>query len=177
MARHFQTTLVAIFAIAWTQAGAVPAEPAAGQRFAGATDGVWYWVLPDTPGGPIQSWSGAGTGPRGEIYVAGMDHATNDVIDIKVAGRLAGAVDQVPDPVDGDADDADLLPGDPARLAHRIVVNLTDEVDELRRRVDTLDQRREGLDPEQLAEVVANRLAPQLDAARRAARTGWRMPR
>jgi hypothetical protein len=49
---------------------------------AGASDGVWYWVLPDTPGGtrPIQSWSGAGAGPGGEIYVAGMDHANNSAL-------------------------------------------------------------------------------------------------
>ena len=57
----------------------------------------------------------------------------------------------------------------------RIVVNLADEVHELRRRLDAVDQRREGLDPEQLAEIVANRLAPQLDAVRRVARTGRRM--
>jgi hypothetical protein len=82
MGRHVQTALIATFAIAWAHAGALPANPAPGQRFAGATDGVWYWVLPDTPGGtrPTQSWSGAGTGPRGEIYVAGMDHATNSAL-------------------------------------------------------------------------------------------------
>jgi hypothetical protein len=63
-------------------AGANPHEPAAGRRFAGATDGVWYWRLPEGPGGPrpIQSWSGAGAGPEGEIYVGGMDHATNTAL-------------------------------------------------------------------------------------------------
>ena len=44
-------------------------------------------------------------------------------------------------------------------------------------RCDALDRAPGGLDPEQLAEIVASRLAPQLDAARRAARTGRRTPR
>ena len=71
LARDLRTALIATFAIVWAHAGALPAEP--GQRFAGATDGVWYWVLPDTPGGtrPIQSWSGAGAGPGGEISSPG----------------------------------------------------------------------------------------------------------
>jgi hypothetical protein len=57
------------------------------------------------------------------------------------------------------------------------VFHLSNEVDELRRRLDALDRRREGLDPEVLADVVASRLAPQLDAARRAARAGRKVPR
>ena len=87
MARYLRTALIVAFAIACADAGALPAEP--GQRFAGATDGVWYWVLPETPGGtrPIQSWSGAGAGPAdGEIYVAGMDHATNSAL-YRLRGR------------------------------------------------------------------------------------------
>ena len=52
--------------------------------------------------------------------------------------------------------------------------HLSHEIDELRRRLDALDRHREGIDPEQLAEVVAHRLAPQLDAARRAQRLASR---
>jgi hypothetical protein len=66
--------------------GACPAPAAAGSSEApvghredGASGGVWYWTLPDTPNGlrPTQSWSGAGSAPGGDIYVAGMDHQTN----------------------------------------------------------------------------------------------------
>lgn len=56
----------------------------------------------------------------------------------------------------------------------RSMYHLSNEVDELRRRLDALDQRREGLDPEQLAEIVASRLAPELGAARRAQRLAGR---
>ena len=59
----------------------------------------------------------------------------------------------------------------------RIVVNLADEVAELHRRLDAVDRRREGFDPEQLAGVVVARLTPQLDAAMRAARAGRRIPK
>ena len=40
----------------------------------GNTDGIWYWTLPNTPNGlrPVQSWSGAGSTPDGDIFVAGM---------------------------------------------------------------------------------------------------------
>jgi hypothetical protein len=39
----------------------------------------WHWQLPDAPNGlkPTQSWHATGSSPDGEIYVAGMDHATN----------------------------------------------------------------------------------------------------
>ena len=45
----------------------------------GASDGVWYWTLPETPNGlrPTQSWSGAGSAPGGDVYGAGMDQQTN----------------------------------------------------------------------------------------------------
>ena len=56
----------------------------------------------------------------------------------------------------------------------RSMFHLSDEVDELRRRLDALDRHREGIDPEELAEVVASRLAPELDAARRVARAARR---
>jgi hypothetical protein len=48
----------------------------------GNTDGIWYWTLPDTPNGlkPVQSWSGAGSTPNGEIYVGGMDHVQNSAL-------------------------------------------------------------------------------------------------
>ena len=51
---------------------------------------------------------------------------------------------------------------------------ITTEIVDLRHQVRTLAARREGLDPEQLAVIVANRLAPQLDAARRARRLAVR---
>ena len=56
----------------------------------------------------------------------------------------------------------------------RSMYRLSCEVDELRVRLDALDRHREGVDAEQLAEVVASRLAPQLDAARRAQRLAVR---
>jgi hypothetical protein len=42
-------------------------------------DGVWQWTLPGTPNGlrPTQSWHATSSSPDGDIYVAGMDHATN----------------------------------------------------------------------------------------------------
>jgi hypothetical protein len=48
----------------------------------GKTDGIWYWTLPNTPNGlrPVQSWSGAGSTPDGEIFVAGEDHETNSAL-------------------------------------------------------------------------------------------------
>ena len=48
----------------------------------GKTDGIWYWTLPNTPNGltPVQSWSGAGSTPNGEIFVAGQDHKTNSAL-------------------------------------------------------------------------------------------------
>jgi hypothetical protein len=48
----------------------------------GMTDGIWYWTLPNTPNGlrPVQSWSGAGSTPDGQIFVAGEDHTTNSAL-------------------------------------------------------------------------------------------------
>src|SRR5258707_8113106 len=50
--------------------------------WAGSVDGVWNWRLPDTPNGlkPIQSWHSTGSSPDGDIYVGGMDHATNSAL-------------------------------------------------------------------------------------------------
>ena len=60
----------------------------------------------------------------------------------------------------------------------RLIYHLSGEIDELRARVDALDRHRDGVvDPEQLAEIVASRLAPELDAVRRAARTGRKVSR
>jgi hypothetical protein len=60
----------------------------------------------------------------------------------------------------------------------RSMYHLSNEVDELKRRLDALDHRRERLDPEELAEIVASRLAPRLDAARRVQRlAGRRAPK
>ena len=45
----------------------------------GKLDGVWLWTLPDTPNGlqPSQSWHATASSPDGDIYIGGMDHATN----------------------------------------------------------------------------------------------------
>ena len=57
----------------------------------------------------------------------------------------------------------------------RVLDCLIIQVDELRGRLDAIDRRREGgVDPEVVAEIVASRLAPELDATRRAIRTGRR---
>lgn len=55
------------------------AHAADGDRVAGNHSGIWYWKLPNMATGttPKQSWSGAGEGPNGEVYVAGMDHISN----------------------------------------------------------------------------------------------------
>ena len=70
-----------------TAAKSAEAVPTA-QRQAGATEGVWYWALPNTPGGtvPKQGWSGAGEGPNREIYVGGMDHAANAALYVLMPG-------------------------------------------------------------------------------------------
>jgi hypothetical protein len=59
-------------------------------RQTGAIDGLWYWRLPDTPNGlrPNQSWSGPGTAPNGDVYIAGMDHETNAALYRLRYGRL-----------------------------------------------------------------------------------------
>jgi outer membrane protein assembly factor BamB len=45
----------------------------------GKRDGLWHWPLPATPNGmmPTQSWHATASSPDGDIYVGGMDHATN----------------------------------------------------------------------------------------------------
>ncbi len=57
------------------RAQAVSARPA-------ARDGAWLWVLPNAPGGlrPTQSWHATGAAPSGDIYIGGMDHATNSAL-------------------------------------------------------------------------------------------------
>ncbi len=48
----------------------------------GAVDGSWLWLLPDTADGlrPTQSWHATGSTPSGNIFVGGMDHATNSAL-------------------------------------------------------------------------------------------------
>lgn len=56
-------------------AESIPARP-------GAVDGTWFWLLPDGPDGlrPVQSWHATGSSPSGDIFVGGMDHATNSAL-------------------------------------------------------------------------------------------------
>lgn len=70
-------------------AEAVAAEAVAARP--GAVDGTWLWVLPNGPDGlrPTQSWHASGSTPAGDIFVAGMDHATNSALyRIDASGRL-----------------------------------------------------------------------------------------
>ncbi|MFO1152872.1 MAG: hypothetical protein U1E42_04265 [Rhodospirillales bacterium] len=59
----------------------------------GAVDGSWLWLIPDAPDGlqPTQSWHATGSAPSGNIFVGGMDHATNSALyRIRTkAGRLS----------------------------------------------------------------------------------------
>jgi outer membrane protein assembly factor BamB len=59
-----------------------PSLAADAAGWAGRRDGVWSWRLPDTPNGlrPTQSWHAIGSSPAGDIYVSGMDHATNSAL-------------------------------------------------------------------------------------------------
>ena len=71
-------TIVASLALSWV----IAMEGSAAERVmgrAGRLDGTWSWRLPDTPNGlkPTQSWHATGSVPNGDIYVGGMDHATN----------------------------------------------------------------------------------------------------
>ena len=56
-------------------AQSVPSRP-------GALDGSWLWVIPNAPDGlrPTQSWHATGSTPSGNIFVGGMDHATNSAL-------------------------------------------------------------------------------------------------
>ena len=49
---------------------------------AGNVDGVKTWIVPDTPDGlhPNQNWHSVGVAPNGDVYVSGMDHATNSAL-------------------------------------------------------------------------------------------------
>ncbi len=50
--------------------------------WAGKVDGSWLWQLPNTPNGlkPTDSWHATGSSPKGDIYIGGMDHATNSAL-------------------------------------------------------------------------------------------------
>jgi outer membrane protein assembly factor BamB len=71
------SSLIAIGSIILSLSTAKSADPAEG--WAGRIEGSWHWRLPDTPNGlrPTQSWHATGSTPAGDIYVGGMDHATN----------------------------------------------------------------------------------------------------
>jgi hypothetical protein len=62
----------------------LPGDAAVSNKVAmrGRLDGIWFWTLPTTPNGlvPTQSWSGPASAPDGDVYIAGMDHATNSAL-------------------------------------------------------------------------------------------------
>jgi hypothetical protein len=66
--------------------GATPAlSPARADEAAGwpgRLAGSHHWRMPATPNGlqPTQSWHATGSTPGGDIYVGGMDHATNSAL-------------------------------------------------------------------------------------------------
>ena len=63
----------------------------------------WHWRLPDAPNGlkPTQSWHATGSSPDGDIYVAGMDHATDAALyrlhdgDLRYVGDARSASEAV----------------------------------------------------------------------------------
>lgn len=76
------TFACALFAVLFAASGACNGQQPQDISISGKTgalDGVWNWVLPNTPNGlrPTQSWHATGSSPDGDIYVAGMDHASN----------------------------------------------------------------------------------------------------
>ncbi|HUN46437.1 MAG TPA: hypothetical protein VMU85_07955 [Stellaceae bacterium] len=75
-------------ALTLVSAAARAATPEESAGWAGRLDGVRHWRLPNTPNGlkPIQSWHATGSAPDGDIYVGGMDHATNAAL-YRVARR------------------------------------------------------------------------------------------
>lgn len=75
-------TVVAIAAIAALLGFGLSARAQAVSGRPAARDGAWLWVLPNAPGGlrPTQSWHATGATPSGDIYVGGMDHATNSAL-------------------------------------------------------------------------------------------------
>jgi outer membrane protein assembly factor BamB len=70
-------SLIAIGSLVLPLSTGDAADPAEG--WAGRLGAAWHWRLPDTPNGlkPTQSWHATGAAPSGDIYVGGMDHATN----------------------------------------------------------------------------------------------------
>jgi hypothetical protein len=71
--------LLALLILWWGLCPASHAQTADAAGWAGNIDAAWHWRLPTTPNGlkPTQSWHAIGSTPDGDIYVAGMDHATN----------------------------------------------------------------------------------------------------
>jgi hypothetical protein len=101
------------------------ADAASSKRVAGKTDGIWYWPLPTAPNGltPTSIWSGAGSVPNGDIYVAGMDHVTNAALYRLPRGTNAAAVPGLELHYSGDAKAASQAinnwqPGDVAEKFH-----------------------------------------------------------
>ncbi len=73
--------VVGVFAVLAGCSGYAVAVPSS-TAVAGRLDGIWYWTMPTTSNGlvPTQSWSGAAAAPGGDVYIGGMDHATNSAL-------------------------------------------------------------------------------------------------
>jgi outer membrane protein assembly factor BamB len=107
-------------ALAATAAGHAPgqSDPASPGGWAGRLDGVWHWTLPDTDNGlrPTQSWHAVGSSPSGDIYVGGMDHATNAAL-YRLESR-EGALRVVGDARSASERARNWMPGETAQKFH-----------------------------------------------------------
>jgi hypothetical protein len=77
--RGFALICLTVVSFASGGFGENPSSPIRQAGRPGKLDGVWLWILPDTPNGlrPTQSWHAMGSSPDGDVYIAGMDHVTN----------------------------------------------------------------------------------------------------
>lgn len=89
-----------------------------GVGWAGALDGTHLWRLPDTSNGlhPTQSWHATGSAPDGNIYVGGMDHATNAAL-YRIDAQ-AGTLQYVGDARSASEAAHNWLPGETAQKFH-----------------------------------------------------------
>jgi outer membrane protein assembly factor BamB len=107
----------AIFALAATLASAVAGEEAAVSPRS-VRPGVTQWTLPATPNGliPTESWHATGSTPAGDIYVGGMDHATNSAL--YRINQSDGRLSYVGDARSASEEAANWRPGETAQKFH-----------------------------------------------------------